>query len=134
MGAEPRERLTPPIFASSDRAPDIYRTVRELETYAEAIDVENGEWHGFDSVGRPIVLTVEGDGVRVRAGIDPPPMGLADWLRSSDFLKTRRDEDWLRTASLADLVAAFDQEDRTWREQRISARFRRWLTGVIKGR
>jgi hypothetical protein len=132
VGDESSGRLVPPLFASTDSAAEIYRTVRDLEAHAEAVDVENGEWRGSDSLGKPIVLRVDGDEVRVEAGVGSSPEVLAEWLRSSPFLKRLRDEDWLRRASLADLVAAFDLEDRAWQEQRPLSRFRRWLARVGK--
>jgi len=119
-----------PIFASTDPGPDIYRSVGELENYAEGIDVQNGEWRGYDAVGKPLALTVEGNAVRVAPGIGSAPDQLADWLRSSPLLTHRRDGGWLRQASLVELVDAFDSEERAWREARPIRRLRRWLTRV----
>jgi hypothetical protein len=55
---------------------------------------------------------------------------LAEWLRSSPFLKSRRDEDWLRRATLPDLVAAYGAEDQAWREQLPQNRLRRWARNL----
>ena len=125
--------IVPPIFASSsgDTSPGIYRSVGELESYAEAVDVQNGEWLAYDSVGREIALTVDGDLVRVGAGEYSAPERLAEWLRSSPLLKRRRGEEWLNTAALQDLVIAFDHEGVSWREQLPLTRLRRWLGKLI---
>jgi hypothetical protein len=128
LSAESSSQLVAPIFASTDPAPAIYRTVRELETYAEAVDVANGEWRGYDAHGKPLLLSVEGKEVRVEPGIGFAPEALAEWLRSSPFLKRQRDGAWLQRASLAELVEAFDLEEKAWQEHRPLSRFRRWLT------
>ncbi len=107
-----RDRLVPPLFASTDPEPEIYRSVQEFENYAEAIDVENGEWRGYDAAGTQMAMTVERNTVRVLPGIGSTPETLAGWLRSSVFLKSRRDATWLARASLEELVAAFGLEDR----------------------
>ena len=134
MNRESEKRLVPPIFASSDPAPQIFRTITELETYAEAVDVENGEWHGYDAVGTPVVLTVSANTVKAMPGSGLAPQELADWLRSDRFLRSRRDEQWLNHASVADLVAAFDLEEKAWQEQRPLSRFWRWLSTGMGGR
>ncbi len=124
------EHIVLPIFASTDAGPEIYRTIEDLEHYAEPIDVENGEWVGYDATGKQIAFLVDQDEVRVDLTAQSDPDRLEDWLRSSPFLKSRRDEDWLRRSKLPDLVAAYGAEDQAWREQLPQNRLRRWVRNL----
>jgi hypothetical protein len=130
MTGNSRERIVLPIFASTDAGPEIYRTIEDLEHHAEPIDVENREWEGYDATGKQIAFLVDEDEVRVDLTAESDADRLAEWLRSSPFLKSRRDEDWLRRSTLPDLVAAYGAEDQAWREQLPQNRLRRWVRNL----
>jgi hypothetical protein len=127
-----------PIFASDETSPEIYRTVKQLLGYAEAIDIRNGQWSRiYDAAGNRLLLVVEpGDVIQLRGTPESEPDELADWLRSSllalGHQKTGLEEAWLRTASLTDLVAAFDAHDAAWRAQLPLARVRRKLRTLLR--
>lgn len=57
---------TLPIFIS-DESGDIaaYKTVEHAELHLEAIDVENGEYVGYDAEGRVLTLCTFGEVVRI---------------------------------------------------------------------
>jgi hypothetical protein len=69
--------------------------------------------------------------VKVGLGQTTAPDRLAEWLRSSPILKHSRDAAWLKDASLADLVTAFDSEEMSVREHRPLARLKRWFRALI---
>ena len=131
MSIEPKQSPVLPIFASTDAGANVYRTLGDFLGDAEPVDIENGEWTAFDAVGYELNLSVEEGLVTIRVASVAEPGRLAEWLRGSLSLLRRSDEQWLRNATLPDLVTAYVEEDDKWRETLVSTRIRRWLSKLV---
>ena len=91
-----------------DQAGDIafYRSNREVLAQIEAIDVENEEYHAFDSEGRLLALSVDDDGVILieEAESEPLHQDVLKKILMQHFAHLGVPEERYRTASLGGLV------------------------------
>lgn len=55
----------PPVFIDNRGDVSVFRSVPDAETYIEAIDVQNREYDGFDSLGRLLELSTDGRFVHI---------------------------------------------------------------------
>lgn len=100
----------PPIVSDENGDINLYPSVEDAEQYMEAIDVRDGVYEVFDSIGNRLAVSAEGETVRI--GLDPQqspdPEELASRLRGR-AIRIGADRVGLAdpaTAPLAELVNA----------------------------
>ena len=71
----------------------VFRSKIDAESYLEAVDVQNGEYRGFDAEGRPLLFETEGGWVNVKINPASPadPADLQHVLQEFVFRATGRE-------------------------------------------
>jgi hypothetical protein len=79
--------VTPPIVLVDGLDVQFFSSIEAAEGWMEAIDVENGVYHAYDSRGRALVVETKGERVYMAAASEEPPQAhelerlLRDYLR-----------------------------------------------------
>lgn len=104
--------MKPPLILNEsgkiDRAGDVgfYRSIVEVLAQIEAIDVENQEYHAFDSEGRLLALSVDENDVILieEAEAEPSHQQMLRKILIEHFGHLGVLEEWCQAASLSELV------------------------------
>jgi len=77
--------VTPPIVIDGDGFFDVYSTVGDACSWLEAVDVDDGLYEAFDSVGHSLRLFTDGNsvGIDLPADSDSDPEEFTRRLRSN---------------------------------------------------
>ena len=59
------EQPVPPVFINEHGDLSVFRSVSDATAWIEAIDVQNEEYCGYDSLGRSLNLSTDGFSVRI---------------------------------------------------------------------
>ena len=100
--------MEPPIILDNFGDVLIFENVEDALSYVEPIDVSNGEYVGYDSMGRRLELTVfKGKVIIEPSEIEPTHAGELHAILVGFFTTgVGLSPDWLARASLDELVAA----------------------------
>lgn len=63
----------PPIVSDENGDINLYPSVEDAEKYMEAIDVRDGVYEVFDSIGNRLAVSAEGETVRIALDPRQPP-------------------------------------------------------------
>ena len=107
--------MKPPIIINENGDLLFFETVQDAERYVEAIDVLNNEYVAYDSIGHLLELSVqlkkEYDVVAISC-IEQEPRHVYELqhILSDFFLQVEVNEEWIKKATLEDLVQKGIQE------------------------